>query len=92
MAATPPSVSGPAAPGPAPGGPAASADPDGSRLRRSALQWARAAAVLLTLFLGYQLFLVLRDMTAAILSVVISVLVAIIIFFLGIPLVNRLER
>lgn len=92
MAATPPSLPAPAAPGPATGSSSAPGDPDSSRLRSSALQWARAAAVLLTLFLSYQFFLVLRDMIAAILSVVISVLVAIIIVFLGIPLVNRLER
>jgi len=90
MAAIPPSPPAPAAPSPSRDGAADATD--GSWLRRSALQWARAAAVLLTLFLGYQLFLVLRDMTAAILSVVISVLVAIIIYFLGNPLATRLER
>lgn len=92
MAATPSSPPAPAAPGQASASAAATGDPETSGLRRSALQWGRAAAVLVTLFLGYQLFLVLREMTAAILSVVISVLVAIIIFFLGIPLVNRLQR
>ncbi len=92
MAASPPGLPPPGARAPIPSADPGGGETDESGLRRAALQWARAAAVLLTIFLGYQLFLVLRGMTAAILSVVISVLVAIIITFLGAPLVIRLER
>ncbi|MHB1525704.1 MAG: AI-2E family transporter [Candidatus Dormibacteria bacterium] len=92
MPASLPGLPPPAARVPIPGADPGKSGTDDSGLRRSALQWARATAVLLTIFLGYQLFLVLRGMTAAILSVVISVLVAIIITFLGTPLVIRMER
>ena len=92
MEASPSGLPPPAAQVPTPSGDSGGGATDISGLRHSALQWGRAAAVLLTVFLGYQLFLVLRGMMAAILSVVISVLVAVIISFLGGPLVKRLER
>ncbi|MHB1500036.1 MAG: AI-2E family transporter [Candidatus Dormibacteria bacterium] len=72
-----------------------SPDPDPSglgRLPRSALLWGRAAAVLLTVFLVYQLLLILKGLAAALLVVLICALLATIISFLGTPASDQLER
>ncbi len=66
------------------------AQPDG--LGRSALLWGRAAAILLTAFLVYQLLLILKGLAAALLVVLICALLASIISFLGTPAVDLLER
>ncbi len=81
MASSPP----PAAPAPTP-------PPDEGRLRRSALLWGRAAAVLLAIFLAYQLFLVLRELAGAVLTVLVCLLVAGIVAILGAPLSVRAQR
>ncbi len=61
-------------------------------LRRSALMWGRAAAVLLSAFLVYQLFVIVKGLAAAVLSVLICSLLASIISFLGAPVVDRLDK
>jgi len=54
--------------------------------------WGRAAAVLLTVFLAYQIVLVVKGLAAAILSVLICALLATIISFLGAPIAARLNQ
>ncbi len=69
--------------------------PSGPRtdgLQHSALVWGRAAAILLTAFLVYELLLVLKGLAAALLVVLICALLASIISFLGTPVVDLLER
>jgi len=61
-------------------------------LRRSALLWGRAAAVLLSAFLVYQLIVIVKGLAVAVLSVLICSLLASIISFLGAPVVDRLDR
>jgi predicted PurR-regulated permease PerM len=65
---------------------------DLSTLRRSALLWGRAAAVLITVFLAYQVFLVARGVLTAVLSVLLCAMVAVVISFLGSPLVKLLQE
>ena len=77
---------------PPPTAPAATPPPDEGRLRRSALVWGRAAAVLLAVFLAYQLFLVLRGLAAAVLTVLVCLLVAGIVALLGSPVSDRVHR
>ena len=81
MASTPPTAA-PAGPPP----------PEDGRLRRSALLWGRAAAVLLAVFLAYQLVLVLQRLAEAVLTVVVCLLVAGIVAILGAPVSGRAQR
>ena len=81
MASTPPPVA-----------PAGTPPPDEGGLRRSALLWGRAAAVLLAIFLAYQLFLVLRGLAEAVLTVLVCFLVAGIVAILGAPASVRAQR
>jgi predicted PurR-regulated permease PerM len=82
-----PSLSSAASPsGPEPG------TGDLSSLRRSALLWGRAAAVLITVFLAYQVFLVAKGVLTAVLSVLLCAMVAVVISFLGSPLVKLLQQ
>ena len=77
---------------PPPAASAAPPPPDEGRLRRSALLWGRAAAVLLAIFLAYQLFLVLRGLAEAVLTVLVCLLVAGIVAILGAPASVRAQR
>ena len=77
---------------PPPAAPAAPPPPDEGRLRRSALVWGRAAAVLLAIFLAYQLFLVLRGLAEAVLTVLVCLLVAGVVAILGAPVSVRAQR
>ena len=77
---------------PPPAAPAAPPSPDEGRLRRSALVWGRAAAVLLAIFLAYQLFLILRGLAEAVLTVLVCLLVAGIVAILGAPVSVRAQR
>ncbi len=77
---------------PPPAAPAAAPPPDEGRLRRSALLWGRAAGALLAIFLAYQLFLVLRGLAEAVLTVLVCLLVAGIVAILGAPASDRAQR
>lgn len=63
-----------------------------TRLRHSAVVWARVAAILLATFLAYQLFVVLQGLATAILTVVVATLVAAIVALLGAPLATLLRE
>ncbi|HVA21192.1 MAG TPA: AI-2E family transporter [Candidatus Micrarchaeia archaeon] len=54
--------------------------------------WVRAAAVLLSVFLGYQLLLVVTGWLASVLGVILALVLAIVVTFLADPLVLRLRR
>ena len=61
-------------------------------LRDSAWRWIRAAAVAVTLFLGWQLLLVLQGWVGALLTIVLFVVFAAVITFVASPIVSALER
>ncbi len=76
---------------PPPAAPVSDPAAEEGRLRRSALIWGRAAAVLLSIFLAYQLFVVLRGLADAVLAVLVCTLLAAIVALLGAPVADLLS-
>ncbi len=76
---------------PPPAAPVSDPAAEEGRLRRSALIWGRAAAVLLSIFLAYQLFVVLRGLADAVLTVLVCTLLAAIVALLGAPVADLLS-
>ncbi len=78
-------------------GPRTAAAPDPEALatetasRRTTWLWVRAAAVLVSLFVGYQLLQVVAGWLASILGVILAIVLAIVIAFLLDPVVLRLR-
>jgi predicted PurR-regulated permease PerM len=61
-------------------------------LQRSAWKWVRAAAIAVTLFLGWQLLLVVQSWVAGILTIVLFVVFGAVVAFVAAPMVRLLER
>jgi predicted PurR-regulated permease PerM len=61
-------------------------------LTSSAWKWIRAAAIALTLFLGWQLLLVVQGWVGALLTIVLFVVFGAIVSFVASPIVRLLER
>ncbi|MGA9776489.1 MAG: AI-2E family transporter [Candidatus Dormiibacterota bacterium] len=76
---------------PPPAAPVSDPAAEEGRLRHSALIWGRAAAVLLSIFLAYQLFVVLRGLADAVLTVLVCTLLAAIVALLGAPVADLLS-
>jgi predicted PurR-regulated permease PerM len=63
-----------------------------AHLRDSTWKWLRAAAIAVTLFLGWQLLLVVQGWVGALLTIVLFVVFAAVITFVASPIVAGLER
>ena len=61
-------------------------------LQRSAWWWVRAAAVLITLFVAYQLLLVVRSWVEVLLRIVLYFVFGLVVAFIASPGVNALRR
>jgi predicted PurR-regulated permease PerM len=62
------------------------------KLTRSAWWWFRAAAITVTLFLGWQLLLVVQSWVAGILSIVLFVIFGAVVALVASPVMRALER
>ena len=61
-------------------------------LSRSTYKWLRAAAIAVTLFLGWQLLLVVQGWVGALLTIVLFVVFGAVVTFVASPIVRGLER
>ncbi len=62
------------------------------QLSRSAWRWIRAAAIAVTLFVGWQLLLVVHGWVGALLTIVLFVVFGAVVTFVASPIVRGLER
>jgi predicted PurR-regulated permease PerM len=72
--------------------PAQAAEQQQDALTSSTWKWIRAAAIAITLFVGWQLVLVLQGWVGALLTVVLFVVFGAIVAFAAAPIVRLLER
>jgi predicted PurR-regulated permease PerM len=61
-------------------------------LRRSTYRWLRAAAIAVTLFVGWQLLLIVQGWVGALLTIVLFVVFGAVVTFIASPIVRGLER
>jgi predicted PurR-regulated permease PerM len=64
----------------------------GDPLQRSAWRWLRAAGVVVTLFVGWQLLLVVQSWVAGLLDVVLYIVFGTVLAFIGAPLARVFQR
>lgn len=71
---------------------AAPAEPPGGGAPPGTWAWVRAAAITITIFAGYQLLLVVAGWLTSILTVILALVLAVAITFIGDPVVGLLRR